>query len=118
MMDWIGLDFLLAAQAAPGAQPISLPQLAVGLVAVILTIAGIAWKAGRTLATKSDLAALKAENERAHAGITENVMENRRRIDGIVESVHSIDRNIAFLSGRQHERDVRRDDAPVRELGD
>ena len=101
-------DLLLAAQAAPSTQPISLLQLVIGLVMVILAVAGIAWKAGRAVATKDDLATLKGENEKAHAGITENVMENRRRIDGIGESVHSIDRNLAFLSGRQHEQDQTR----------
>ena len=152
-VDWIGVD-LLVAQAAPAAQPISLSQLVIGLVSVVLAVAGIAWKAGRAVATKADLesmatkadlesmatkadlesmatkadlesmatkadlklmatredlAVLEAENERAHAGITENVMENRRRIDGISESMQSVARDVAFISGRMHERDVRQD---------
>ena len=61
------------------------------------------------MATKDDLAALKAENEKAHAGITENVMENRRQIQNLDTTMRSIDRSLAFLSGRRHERDRRED---------
>ena len=51
-------------------------------------------------------AALKTKNEKAHAGITDNLMENRRQIhenrrqiQQVAESMRSIDRSVAFLSG-------------------
>ena len=98
-------ELLFVAQAAPSTQSISLLQLVIGLVSVVLVVAGIAWKAGRTVATKDDLAALKTENEKAHAGIAENVMENRRQIQQIDATMRSIDRSVTFMAGRQHERD-------------
>ena len=94
-------DLLIVAQAVPSTQSISLPQLVIGLVSVVLavagvvlTVAGIAWRAGRSvatkddlaaLATKDDLAALRTDNEKAHAGITDNLMENRRQIHQVGE---------------------------------
>ena len=128
MINGMLIDLVIATQAAPPTPSVSLPHFVIGLVSVVLAVAGIAWKAGRAvatkddlatlkdevdpkaLATKDDLAALKSENEKAHAGITENVMENRRRIDGISESMQAIARDVAFTAGRMHERDVRRPD--------
>lgn len=100
-------DLHLVAQAAPPApvQAIPLWQLAIGVVTVTLAIIGFVWRAARTLTTKDDLAALRAENEKVHAGITENVMENRRQIQQLDTTMRSIDHSLAFLAGRQHERD-------------
>ena len=119
-------DLLIVAQSAPSTQSISLLQLVIGLVSVVLAVAGvvlavagIAWRAGRAVATKDDLAALKTENEKAHAGITDNLMENRRQIQEnrrqihengrqihqVAESMRSIARSVAFMSGRLYERD-------------
>ena len=165
-------DLLIVAQSVPSTQSISLLQLVIGLVSVVLAVAGvvlavagIAWRAGRAVATKDDLAALKAENEKAHAGITDNLMENRRQIhenrrqiqqvatkddlaalktenekahagitdnlmenrrqihenrrqiQQVAESMRSIDRSVAFLSGRLHERD-QSDEARRQALGE
>jgi len=55
----------LMAQATPSTQPITLLQLATGVVAVILAVAGIAWKAGRALATKGDLATMATKGDLA-----------------------------------------------------
>ena len=100
-------DLHLATQAATPApvQAIPLWQLVIGIVTVILAIIGFVWRAARTLTTKDDLAALRTENERVHARITENVMENRRQIQNLDTTMRSIDSNLAFLAGRQHERD-------------
>lgn len=112
-------DLLIVAQSAPSTQSISLLQLVIGLVSVVLAVAGvvlavagIAWRAGRAVATKDDLAALKTENEKAHAGITDNLMENRRQIHEnrrqihqVAESMRSIESSVAFMSGRLYERD-------------
>ena len=112
---------LVAQAAAPPVQVTPLWQIVIGVVTVILAVAGIAWRAGRTLATKDDLrpmaemvtkddlAALKAENEKAHAGIAENVKENRRQIQNLDTTMRSIDRSLVFLSGRRHEQDRRED---------
>ena len=54
---------------------------------------------------REDLSALRTENEQAHAGLTDNLLENRRQIHQVGESVRSIDRSVAFLSGRLYERD-------------
>lgn len=123
---------LVAQTAAPPVQTISLTQLVVGIVVAVLTIIGGVWVAARALvtkhdlktmatkadldsmatktdlspmATKDDLAALRAENEKVHDGITKNVMENRRQIQQLDATMRSIDNSLAFLSGRQHERD-------------
>ncbi len=112
-------DLLIVAQSAPSTQSISLLQLVIGLVSVVLAVAGvvlavagIAWRAGRAVATKDDLAALKTENEKAHAGITDHLIENRRQIQEnrrqlhqVGESMRSIERSVAFISGRLYERD-------------
>ena len=100
-------DLHLVAQATTPApvQAIPLWQLVIGVVTVILAIIGFVWRAARTLTTKDDLAALSTENEKVLAGITENVMENRRQIQKLDTSMRSIDSNLAFLAGRQHERD-------------
>lgn len=114
---------LVAQPAAPPVQTVSLTQLVVGIVVAVLAIIAGVWRARGTLATKDDLAtlkeevnpkalvtkddlaALRTENEKVHAGITENVMENRRQIQQLDTTMRSIDRSLAFLSGRQHERD-------------
>ncbi len=107
-------DLHLVAQAAAApVQAVPLWQLLIGIVTVILAIIGIAWKAGRTLVTKGDLTkdlgAIRKENEKVHAGITENLMENRRQLQQLDASMRSIDRSLAFLSGRRHEQDRRED---------
>ena len=77
----------------------------------------LAWRVGRNLATKDDLkpmlrmatkddlATLRTENEKAHAMITENVMENRRQIQQLDATVRSIAADVAFIAGRMHEID-------------
>ena len=57
------------------------------------------------MATKDDLATLRTENEKAHAMITENVMENRRQIQQLDATVRSIAADVAFIAGRMHEID-------------
>ena len=52
--------------------------------------------------TKDDLATLRTENEKAHAMITENVMENRRQIQQLDATVRSIAADVAFIAGRMH----------------
>lgn len=114
-------DLLIVAQSAPSTQSITLLQLVVGFVSVIVTVvlatAGLAWRAGRTLATKEDLKpmdgmvtkddldAFKAENERAHQGIIESVKENHRRFDAVDTKLSSVAKEVAFTAGRQYERD-------------
>ena len=67
-----------------------------------------------TLDRKIDTVA--QENEKAHAAITENVQENRRRIDAVAQDLAAridtvaqdlgaIARDVSFLAGRQSERD-------------
>ena len=110
--------YLVAQAAAPPVQAIPLWQLVIGVVTVILALLGFGWRAARTLTTKDDLAALRTENEKVHAGITENVMENRRQIQQLDGTMRSIDKSLAFLAGRQHERDRHdRDWAVPREGG-
>ena len=60
-------------------------------------------KAHAALDKKIDAGA--RENEKAHAAIMENVRENRRRIDTVVQSLGAIAKDVAFLAGRQAERD-------------
>ena len=111
---------------------IGLVSVVLAVAGVVLAVAGIAWRAGRAvatkddlaalatkddlaalatkddlaaLATKDDLAALRTDNEKAHAGITDNLMENRRQIHQVGESMRSIARSVAFISGRLYERD-------------
>ena len=67
-------------------------------VTVILAVAGIVWRAGRNLVTRADLGALRAENEKAHAAITDNVRS-------VAHDVQAMSRDLAFLAGRQAERD-------------
>ena len=55
--------------------------------------------------TRDDLATLRTENEKAHAMITENVMENRRQIQQLDATVRSIAADVAFIAGRMHEID-------------
>ena len=45
----------VAQAAAPPVQVAPLWQIVIGVVTVILAVAGIAWRAGRTLATMDDL---------------------------------------------------------------
>ena len=66
---------------------------------VILAVAGIVWRAGRNLVTRADLAALEAENEKAHAAITDTVRS-------VAHDVQTMSRDLAFLAGRQAERDA------------
>ena len=66
---------------------------------VILAVAGIIWRAGRNLVTRADLGELKAENEKAHAAIAESVRT-------VARDVQVMSRDIAFLAGRQAERDA------------
>ena len=40
------------------------------------------------------------ENEKAHAAITENVKENRERIDALGETLNTVARDIAILRDR------------------
>lgn len=73
--------------------------VALSAVTVILAVAGIIWRAGRNLVTRADLGALKAENEKAHAAITDNVRS-------VAHDVQAMSRDLAFLAGRQAERDA------------
>ena len=40
------------------------------------------------------------ENEKAHAAITENVKENRERIDALGETLNTVARDVAILRDR------------------
>ena len=67
-------------------------------------------KAHAALDKKIDAGA--RENEKAHAAIMENVRENRRRIEALggridtaMQSLGAIAKDVAFLAGRQVERD-------------
>ena len=73
------------------------------------------------MATKGDLehaiGALRMENEKAHAAITENVKDNRRGIQAINATISAVGRDVAFLAGRQHERDQREWASPSARAG-
>ncbi len=53
--------------------------------------------------------AIRADNQKAHAAITENVRENRREIlqeiRGMDAKLSTIATAVAYLAGRQAERD-------------
>ena len=77
----------------------TIAAVALSAVTVILAVAGIIWRAGRNLVTRADLGALKAENEKAHAAIADNVRS-------VAHDVQTMSRDLAFLAGRQAERDA------------
>ena len=81
-------DLFLATQVAPA----TLPTWAAvaGIAAVILTMLAIAWRAGHTLATKEDL------------------KENRRQIQQVDGALRRVQNHVAFMLGRQRERDHQR----------
>ena len=111
------IDLFYVAQVTPFAAPSVWPAV-IGSVAVLLTLLGLAWRAGRTLATKSDLEKLQNEtksdleklqneNYKSHAAITDNIKENRRQFQAVSGTLNSVQHDVAFIAGRQYERDHR-----------
>ena len=72
-------------------------------IALFLTTLGLALGAVKLLLSRMD--GLKADNEKAHAAITENVKENRREIRSMDAKLSMISTDLAYLAGRQVERD-------------
>ena len=48
--------------------------------------------------------AVKADNEKAHAAIMENVKENRREIRSMDAKLNTIATDVAYLAGSQADR--------------
>lgn len=81
---------------------LTVPEVS-GIFALFLTTLGLALAAVKLLLTRMD--AIKADNEKAHAAITENVKENRREIRSLAAKLSTIATDVAYLAGRQAERD-------------
>ena len=81
---------------------LTIPEVS-GIFALFLTTLGLALGAVKLLLSRVD--ALKADNEKAHDAITDNVKENRREIRGMDAKLGTIAADVAYLAGRQAERD-------------
>lgn len=81
---------------------LTIPEVS-GIFALFLTTLGLALGAVKLLLSRVD--ALKADNEKAHAAITDNVKENRREIRSMDAKLSTIATDVAYLAGRQAERD-------------
>lgn len=81
---------------------LTIPEVS-GIFALFLTTLGLALAAVKLLLSRVDT--LQADNERAHAAITENVKENRREIRSMDAKLSTIAIDVAYLAGRQAERD-------------
>ena len=81
---------------------LTIPEVS-GIFALFLTTLGLALAAVKLLLSRMD--ALKADNQKAHAAITENVNENRREIRRMDAKLSTIATDVAYLAGRQAERD-------------
>ena len=85
---------------------LTIPEV-LGIFALFLTTLGLALASVKLLLSRMD--AFKADNEKAHAAITENVRENRREIlqeiRGMDAKLSTIATDVAYLAGRQAERD-------------
>ena len=57
---------------------------------------------GAPLLSRMD--AVKADNEKAHAAIMENVKENRREIRSMDAKLNTIATDVAYLAGSQADR--------------
>jgi len=80
---------------------LTIPEVS-GIFALFLTTLGLALGAVKLLLSRVD--ALKADNEKAHAAITDNVEENRREIRSMDAKLSTIATDVAYLAGRQAER--------------
>lgn len=69
-----------------------------GIFALFLTTLGLALGAVKLLLSRMD--GIEADNERAHAAITENVKENRREISSVDAKLSTIATDVAYLAGR------------------
>ena len=80
----------------------TIPEV-LGIFALFLTILGLALGAVKVVLSRMD--AIKADNEKAHAAITENVKANRREIRSMDAKLSTIGIDVAYLAGHQAERD-------------
>ena len=74
---------------------LTVPEV-LGILALVLATA-------RFLASRLD--SIRVDNTAAHAAITENVKENQRQIASLGSRVDAIAVDVAFLRGRQEQRD-------------
>ena len=85
---------------------LTIPEVS-GIFALFLTTLGLALAAVELLLSRMD--AIGADNQKAHAAITENMRENRREIvqeiTGMDAKLSTIATDVAYLAGRQAERD-------------
>ena len=80
---------------------LTIPEV-LGGFALFLTTLGLALGAVKLLLSRMD--AGKADNEKAHAAIMENVKENRREIRSMDAKLNTIATDVAYLAGRQADR--------------
>ena len=74
---------------------LTVPEV-LGILALVLATV-------RFLASRLD--SIRVDNTAAHAAITENVKENQRQIASLGSRVDAIAVDVAFLRGRQEQRD-------------
>ena len=80
---------------------LTIPEV-LGVFALFLTTLGLALGAVKLLLSRMD--AVKADNEKAHAAIMENVKENRREIRSMDAKLNTIATDVAYLAGLQADR--------------
>ena len=80
---------------------LTIPEV-LGIFALFLTTLGLALGAVKLLLSRMD--AVKADNEKAHAAIMENVKENRREIRSMDAKLNTIATDVAYLAGSQADR--------------
>ena len=74
---------------------LTVPEV-LGILALVLATA-------KFLASRLD--SIRSDNTAAHAAITENVKENQRQVASLGAKVDAIAIDVAYLRGRQEERD-------------
>lgn len=83
------------------------------LAALVVATVGLSGAAAWKIVTRTEdklrdeIRDAQAKNEKAHDGIVTRVDDLSTRVDGLSTTLNAVARDVAFLAGRQAERDHR-----------
>ena len=83
------------------------------LAALVVATVGLSGAAAWKIVTRTEdklrdeIREAQAKNEKAHDGIVTRVDDLSTRVDGLSTTLNAVARDVAFLAGRQAERDHR-----------